>query len=110
MVGQNGSISSPLVQVERFPDANYDMANNSPGAEEMERMGSGGLRVGDTIIAFGDFPEPVDVSAARSRAETYRRSAGGRRRGRNSISGRERGFSNPDPPTGLGFESEMTGH
>ena len=34
---------------------------------EMERSGSGGVRVGRRVIEFGDFPEGVEVEAARER-------------------------------------------
>lgn len=42
------------------------------GGSEMARTGSGGVRVGDFVIAFGDFPDPVVVSEARQRTERDR--------------------------------------
>lgn len=38
----------------------------------MARTGSGGVRVGQYVIEFGDFPEPVEVRQARDRADRAR--------------------------------------
>lgn len=38
----------------------------------MARPGSGGVRVGQSVIQFGDFPEPVELREARERAERVR--------------------------------------
>ena len=42
----------------------------------MARSGSGGVRVGQYVIEFGDFPEPVGVRDARERAERARAALG----------------------------------
>jgi hypothetical protein len=42
----------------------------------MARAGSGGVRVGQYIIEFGDFPEAVEVRQARERAERARAALG----------------------------------
>jgi hypothetical protein len=38
----------------------------------MERSGSGGVKVGDRVIEFGDFPEGVKIEEARERAKVLR--------------------------------------
>jgi hypothetical protein len=38
----------------------------------MARSGSGGVRVGQYVIEFGDYPDPVEVRQARERAERAR--------------------------------------
>lgn len=66
-----GSQSSPIPQVSRFP-----VGDENASGEEMIRTGSGGIRVGNSFIAFGDFPEMIDVQAARRRVEDARLSKG----------------------------------
>lgn len=66
-----GSQSSPIPQASRFP-----VGDENASGEEMIRTGSGGIRVGNSFIAFGDFPEMVDVQAARRRVEDARLSKG----------------------------------
>ncbi|RDW84939.1 hypothetical protein BP6252_02529 [Coleophoma cylindrospora] len=46
--------------------------NQSEGGEDMSRSGSGGLRVGNRVIEFGDFPDAIDLALARERVrETW---------------------------------------
>jgi hypothetical protein len=47
----------------------------------MERSGSGGVRVGRRVIEFGDFPEAVEVEAARERVVRSWGEMGRRRNG-----------------------------
>jgi hypothetical protein len=42
----------------------------------MTRSGSGGVRVGRQVIGFGDFPDTVEVSEARERADRAREALG----------------------------------
>jgi hypothetical protein len=42
----------------------------------MTRSGSGGVRVGRQVIGFGDFPDTVEVSEARERADRVREALG----------------------------------
>jgi hypothetical protein len=49
-----------------------EVVSDNGDENAMSRSSSGGLKIGGRIIAFGDFPEPVDLVLARERAEKQR--------------------------------------
>lgn len=67
--------SAPYPQQQDTTAQSFPTAGQQ-GGSEMARAGSGGVRVGQYIIEFGDFPEGVEVRQARERAERARAALG----------------------------------
>jgi hypothetical protein len=69
------SSSAPYPQVSQTAPPTFP-ASERQGGNEMARTGSGGVRVGQYVIEFGDFPEPVEVRESRGRADRARAALG----------------------------------